>query len=111
MIRSLLKTLLLALVIGAAPQALAGKFEIRDLLGQVEGVAVAERKDRRELTIAQSNGPTLSEAKRMVERQCKCRVVSAETRVSGGREVHYIRFMTKDGTVKTREIRGRSTQP
>ncbi len=105
------KIMLLALTLGAAPQALAGKFDLGDLLGQIEGGAVADSKDGRNLMIAQSNGPTLSEAVEMVKRQCKCRIVSAETKISGGREVHYIRFMTRDGTVKERAIQGRSRQP
>lgn len=107
--RSLLKILLLAMVLGAAPQALAG--HVRDVLGQVQGAAVGDSRDAQHLRVAQSNGPSLSEAVEMVKRQCKCRIVSAETRTSGGREVHYIRFMTKDGTVKTTKIQGRNTQP
>ena len=107
MIKSLLKILLLVLAIGAAPQALAGQYDLGDLLGQVNGVAIADSKDRRNLIIAQSNGPTLSEAVEMVKRQCKCRVVDAKTTSRGNREVHVIKFMTKDGTVKTREIAGR----
>ena len=109
MMKSLLKTLLLALAVGAAPQAIAGKFDLGDLLGQVKGVAIADSRDQRRLVISQRNGPTLSEAVEMVKRQCNCRIVDAKTRNSGGREVHVIRFMTKDGTVKTREIAGRST--
>lgn len=34
------------------------------------------------------------------------RVISAETRVSGGREVHYIKVLTKDGKVQTRKVPG-----
>ncbi len=111
MTKFLLKTLLLALAIGAAPQALAGKFDIRELLGQVEGVDVAYSEDPRESMTAESGGPTLSEAKRMVERRCQCRIVDAWTQISGGREVHHIKYMTKDGTVKTERISGRSRQP
>ncbi len=36
------------------------------------------------------------------------RILSAETRREGDREVHYIRYLTKDGKVKTRKVRGRS---
>ena len=111
MMKSLLKILLIALAVCTAPAALAGKFDLGDLLGQVEGGAVADGKDGRNLMIAQSNGPTLSEAVEMVKRQCKCQIIHAETRTSGGREVHHIRFMTKDGTVKERAIQGRSRQP
>ena len=108
--RSLLKILLLALALCAAPQALAGKFDLGELLGQVEGVAIADSKDRRSLVIAQSNGPTLSEAVEMVKRQYKGRIVSAETKTSGGREVHHIKVLTEDGKVKTVRIQGRSTR-
>ena len=34
------------------------------------------------------------------------RVISAETKVSGGREVHHIRYQTKDGKVRTERIQG-----
>ena len=111
MMKSLLKTLLLALAIAAAPHGLAAEFDILELLGQVEGVEIGDGEDRQQLRIAQSNGPTLSEAKQMVKRQCNCRIIDAETRIVGGREVHYITFMTKDGTVKTRQINGRTRQP
>ncbi len=111
MMKSLPKILLLALALGAAPQALAGKFDLGELLGQVEGVAIADGKDRRSLTIAQSNGPTLSEAIEMVKRQYKGRIVSAKTRNSGDREVHHIKVLTEDGKVKTVRIPGRSRQP
>jgi len=101
MMKSLLTTLLLVVAIGAAPQTLAGKYEL-------DRVAIADSKDGRDLRIAQSNGPTLSEAVEMVKRQCKCRIVDARTKTSGGREVHVIKFMTNDGTIKTRQISGRS---
>jgi hypothetical protein len=35
------------------------------------------------------------------------RIVSAETRVQGGREVHHIKVLTKDGKVKTHKVDGR----
>ena len=111
MMKSLLKILLLALSLGATPQALAGKFDLQDLLGQVDGVAISDGKDTRDLTIAQSNGPTLSEAVEMVKRQYKGRIVSAVTRTSGGREVHHIKVLTEDGKVKTVKIPGRSRRP
>jgi len=34
------------------------------------------------------------------------RVISAETKVSGGREVHHIRYQTKDGKIKTQRVQG-----
>ncbi|MFQ5983582.1 MAG: hypothetical protein ACE5KS_09435 [Woeseiaceae bacterium] len=100
------KILLLALALGAAPQLLAG--QLGDLVYQVKGSAIFSNKDERDLTVVQSNGPSLSEAVEMVKRQCKCRIVRAWTETRGGREVHHIRFMTKDGTVKTTKIPGRT---
>ena len=35
------------------------------------------------------------------------RIVSAQTKVEGDREVHHIRYMTKDGKVRTAKVRGR----
>ena len=35
------------------------------------------------------------------------RVLSAETKVQNGREVHHIKVMTKDGTVRTIRVNGR----
>ena len=34
------------------------------------------------------------------------RVLDAQTRVEGGREVHYIKVMTKNGTVRTVRVNG-----
>lgn len=55
----------------------------------------------------QSNGMSLSQAIEQVRRQTGGKVVSAETRVQGGREVHYIKVLTKDGKVKTHKVNGR----
>ena len=57
--------------------------------------------------IAQSGGKSLNEAVEQVRRQYKNgRIISAETKVSGGREVHHIRVMV-DGKVKTVKVNGR----
>ena len=111
MLESSLKILLLALVLGAAPEALAGKFDLGDLLGQVAEVAVNDSRNERILMIAQSDGPTLSQAVEMVKRQYKGRIVSAETRINGNREVHHIKVLTEDGKVKTVKIQGRTRRP
>jgi len=58
--------------------------------------------------VAQQGGMTLSQAIESVRRRTNGRVVSAETRVQGGREVHYIKVLTKDGKVKTHKVNGRS---
>ena len=58
--------------------------------------------------VAQQGGMTLSEAIESVRRKTNGRVVSAETKVQGGREVHYIKVLTKDGKVKTHRVNGRA---
>ncbi len=57
--------------------------------------------------VAQSDGMSLSQATESVRRRTNGKVVSAETRVQGGREVHYIKVLTKDGKVKTHKVNGR----
>lgn len=58
------------------------------------------------LSVAQTGGMTLAQAIESVRRRTNGRVVSAETRVQGGREVHYIKVLTKDGKVKTHTVNG-----
>jgi len=60
------------------------------------------------IRIAQNNGgKSLSEAVEQVRQQTKGQILSAETRVNGNREVHYIKVLTKDGKVKTHKVQGR----
>ena len=61
-----------------------------------------------DIHIAQGGGMSLSEAIESVRRRGNVeRIISAETRVSGGRETHYIKVLTKDGKVQTHTIPGR----
>ena len=56
----------------------------------------------------QSNGVTLSQAVEQVRRKYKGgQIVSADTKVSGGRETHVIRVLTADGKVKTERVPGK----
>ncbi len=59
------------------------------------------------LQVTQQGGMTLSQAIESVRSRTGGRVVNAETRVQGGREVHYIKVLTKDGKVKTHKVNGR----
>jgi len=59
------------------------------------------------LYMAQRDGVSLSQAIEQVRRRTGGRVVSAETRVQGGREVHHIKVLTKDGKVRTHKVNGR----
>ena len=58
------------------------------------------------LLLVQSNCTSLNEAVDRVRRQYNGRIVSAETRISGNREVHHIKVLTDDGKVKTVTIPG-----
>ena len=60
-----------------------------------------------ELAAAKDDGMSLAEAIESVRSRTGGRVVSAETRVEGGREVHHIKVLTKDGKVKTHKVNGR----
>lgn len=61
-----------------------------------------------ELVTVQNGGKSLSQAVESVRRRGNVeRIVSANTRVEGDREVHHIRYMTKDGKVKTAKVQGR----
>ncbi len=60
------------------------------------------------LVIAQSGGMTLSQAVDSVRRRGDVeRIISAETQVRNGREVHVIKVLTRDGRVTTHRIPGR----
>ncbi len=57
--------------------------------------------------VAQSNGLSLSQAIERVRRQTGGKILSAETRVQGGREVHYIKVLINDKQVRTIQVNGR----
>ena len=59
-----------------------------------------------QLHVAQSGCTTLSQAIESVRNRTGGRVVNAETKVQGGREVHYIKVLTADGKVKTHKVNG-----
>ena len=60
------------------------------------------------LSTTQQGCMSLSQAIDSVRRRGNVeRVISANTRTSGGRETHHIKVLTKDGKVKTHKIQGR----
>lgn len=107
----LLKILLFCAVLGAGPQALAVMLDFHNHEGRGGEPGMAEDRAESTLVITDSNGPTLSEAVEMVRRRYKGRIVSAETKMRGNREVHHIKVLTEDGKVKTVQIQGRSREP
>ena len=61
-----------------------------------------------ELRTTQGGGMSLSDAIESVRRRGNVeRIIDARTTVSGGRETHHIKVLTKDGTVQTHKIPGR----
>lgn len=67
---------------------------------------VAEQAVETDDALRQGRCPSLNEAVERVRRQYNGRIVGAETRVRGGREVHIIKVLTNAGTVKTVRIPG-----
>ena len=84
----------------------ASAYDLEDALRDLQDHQ--QQKSRRDMRVAQKNGgKSLSEAVDQVRRRTNGRILSAETRVSGNREVHHIKVLTKDGKVKTHKVRGR----
>ena len=70
-------------------------------------VSAQESEPGHAIRIVQNGGMTLSEAVESVRPSTNGRIGGAVTRTSGGREVHHIKVLTKDGKVKTHKIPGR----
>lgn len=77
-------------------------------LATAPGTGFAGDFEPREIRVAQGGGgKSLSEAIDQVRRQTGGRILSAETRVKGNREIHHIKVLTKDGKVRTVKVPGR----
>ncbi|HSM29347.1 MAG TPA: hypothetical protein VK854_01485 [Woeseiaceae bacterium] len=86
--------------------AAASAFDLEESLRELH--AQHQQAQKADLRVAK-DGMTLDQAIESVRRRGDVdRILSAETRRDGGRETHYIRYLTKDGKVKTAKIRGRS---
>lgn len=94
---------LLVLVSAACLSRPASAFELEEALKEqhVQYQAGAEYR------VVRADGMTLSQAIESVRRKTGGKVVSAQTRVQGGREVHHIKVLTRDGKVKTHKVNGR----
>jgi len=97
----LLLTLLFFVGLASLPST-ASAFDIEETLRE-QHVQYQGSDDYR---VAQSGGMSLSQAIESVRSRTGGKVVSAETRVQGGREVHHIKVLTKDGKVKTYKVNG-----
>jgi len=87
----------------ASAQAFDLEQSLRELQNQYSDGAEPEYRASQK-----SGGRSLSEAVDQVRRQTNGRILSAETKVKGDREVHYIKVLTKDGKVKTHKVQGRT---
>ena len=86
--------------------AAARAFDIEEALRQLH--VQYQQAEQPDLRVAK-DGMTLDQAIDSVRRRGDVdRILSAETRRDGDRETHHIRYLTKDGKVKTAKIRGRS---
>lgn len=97
----LLLTLLLFVGLAFLPPT-ASAFDIEEALREQH----VQYQGSSELRVSQGGGMTLAQATESVRRRTGGRVLSAETKVQGGREVHYIKVI-KDGKVKTHKVNGR----
>ncbi len=95
-------TILLLAGLAMSP-ARSHAFDIEDTLKSLH----VQYQGEQTASVSQQGGITLAQAIEQVRRRTNGRVVSAETRIQGGREVHYIKVLTKDGKVKTHTVGGR----
>jgi len=101
----LLAIFLICSMLALAPAG-ANAFDLEQSLRELH--AQYDEGTRPDYRVAQNNGgKSLSEAIEQVRQQTDGRILSAETKVSGDREVHYIKVLTKDGKVKTHKVQGR----
>ena len=99
---SLIALFAAALLVPAAASAFDPEESLRQLHPQYQA---AQQPDLR----VAKDGMTLDQAIEKVRRRGDVdRILSAETRREGDREMHYVRYLTKDGKVKTEKVRGRS---
>lgn len=99
----LIPTLLFALLLAGIPEARA----VTVAAAPGERPALALPADT-PFAAVQQGGKSLSQAVDEVRRRGNVeRIISAETRVSGGREVHHIKVLTRDGKVRTVTVQGR----
>ena len=96
---------ILTLLVFAAMALLPGRAAAFDLEQTLKEQHVQHQQDA-ELRVAQSNGMTLAQAIESIRSRTGGQILSAETRVQGGREVHHIKVL-KDGKVKTYKVNGR----
>ncbi len=86
----------------------ASAYDLEDALRDLNDHYQDRDRGRPDFSVAQNNGgKSLSQAVEQVRRKTNGRILSAETKVKGNREVHHIKVLTEDGKVKTHKVQGR----
>ena len=98
-------TMLFAVALVTLPVVTAQAFDLEQALRDVQ--PDIEETTRPEFRISQNGGKSLADCVEQVRRKTNGRIISAETRNKGDREVHHVKFLTKDGKVKTQKCQGR----
>lgn len=103
----MIRLILISLIaVAFATPATASAFDLEESLRQLH---VQHQQAWKPDLRAAKDGMTLDQAIESVRQRGDVdRILSAETRRDGDRETHHIRYLTKDGKVKTAKIRGRS---
>lgn len=97
-----LLTILTALMLLVAPAAAT----VAMTQASVIQTGFVEHVPDDDAVMRQGGCTTLGQAVEQVRRQYNGRIVSAETKVNGGRETHIVKVLTSDGKVKTVRIPG-----
>ncbi len=97
----LLVTILLLAAVAFLPRP-AQAFDLEETLKQQH----VQYSGKPQHHVSQGGCLSLSQAVESVRRRTNGKIVSADTRVQGGREVHHIKVLTKDGRVKTYRVNG-----
>ncbi len=95
-------------IVIAAALFVAGSATAFELEESLAGIAIGAGEPATALVVTQDRGMTLSQAVESIRRRGDVeRIINAQTRVENGREVHHIRYMTKDGKVRNAKVPGR----
>jgi len=99
----MLKTMLIISVLTLAGPVFSTQLGV----GNMADYGAVSAIDSVDVATMQGGGVSLSQAVEQVRRQYKGRIVSAVTEVRGNREVHVIKVLLDDGTVKTVNVKGK----
>jgi len=98
-------TMLLAIALVTLPVASVQAFDLEQALANLQPDSAESA--RPDIRVAQKGGKSLAECVEQIRRKTNGRIINAETKVKGGREVHHVKVLTKDGKVKTNKCQGR----